>query len=168
MKEKKRTKLPPLYHMCKGYQLMVFFNTKNAYGMGEGWMPLSSTSGHPWTYKGFAINRAKAMGQWGYGYRDAYFQVVELQTGEIVWQSENVKSLEVRNFQIEINSLRKQVFHMDTHQQVLERHTGNNVHCVLCLEWNKWTLSQRTATRSTYQNEEEEMAIINHQPIIEK
>ena len=74
----------------------------------------------------------------------------------------------VRNFQIEINSLRKQVFHMDTHQQVLERHTGNNVHCVLCLEWNKWTLSQRTATRSTYQNGEEEMAIINHQPIIEK
>jgi len=61
-----------------------------------------------------------------------------------------------------VTELQKQVFHIDTHRQVMERHTGDNVYCVLCSEYNQWKLVQQTSSSSTYQNNEEEMIIIKH------
>jgi len=81
--------VPPLHILSGGYQLRVHSPT-NGY-WGNGWVPINSSDGYPWTIKGFAINKAKKMmnyrGWWG----NAYYQVLELETGDIVWQSDNMK-----------------------------------------------------------------------------
>jgi hypothetical protein len=93
----KKSDIPPTYKLAKGYQAMYYSSkhcdagTKNG-----GWTPLSNGWGYPYTYKGFAINKCKRLQSWRY-YTDAVFQVIELSTGEVVWQCENLKELGFNN-----------------------------------------------------------------------
>ena len=86
-------KLPSKYHLAKGYQVLVF---GACWGKNEndGWTPINNTWGFPYTYKGFAINRAEHMMSWynrsGIPNNKMFARVIDMETGEDVWQSDNI------------------------------------------------------------------------------
>jgi len=86
-----KMKIPPYCKMCKGFQIMAYFPKQKRY-WGDAWVPINSSYGYPYTYKGFAINKAKHILNWNRN-ADAYMQIIDLQTGGVVWESENMKEV---------------------------------------------------------------------------
>ena len=86
-------KLPSKYHLSTGYQVLIFGACygKNA---NDGWTPINNTWGFPYTYKGFAINRARRIMSWyansGQTNNKMFARVIDMVTGEDVWRSENI------------------------------------------------------------------------------
>jgi len=73
-------------NMRKGYQVLV--NAQKGWYSG-GWIPLNSSYGYPYEYKGFAINKCLNIMRCGYMGEKSLFCVIELKTGKTVWQSWN-------------------------------------------------------------------------------
>ena len=90
----KKEDVPPTYKLAKGYQAMFFSARNRGFDSPreQGWIPLSNCWGYPYVHKGNAINKCVKLQGWRY-YSDAVFQVIELHTGKIVWQSENLIEL---------------------------------------------------------------------------
>tara|TARA_R110000765_G_scaffold24583_2_gene61481 strand:+ start:8207 stop:8476 length:270 start_codon:yes stop_codon:yes gene_type:complete len=88
----KLSDIPPTYKLTKGYQAMIWCPS----GGAKGWTPLSNSWGYPYTYKGFAINKCKAYQYYNF-HKDSFFQVIELSSSEVVWQSPNLIELGFNN-----------------------------------------------------------------------
>tara|TARA_R110000765_G_scaffold17805_2_gene48240 strand:+ start:190 stop:471 length:282 start_codon:yes stop_codon:yes gene_type:complete len=73
-----------------------------------------------------------------------------------------------RHIHSRLTDLEREVFHLRTHERVLEKELNKGIHCVMCVEYSRWKLIQRTSAYNTYQNDEEEMVIVKPQHIIEK
>ena len=88
-------KLPHKYHLAEGYQVLILGACWGK-GANEGWTPINNTWGFPYAYKGFAINRAKQMMSWynnnGKPNNKMFARVINMTTGEDVWQSDNISS----------------------------------------------------------------------------
>ena len=88
-------KLPHKYHLTKGYQVLIFGACWGKVAT-EGWTPIGNTWGFPYTYKGFAIKRAERIMSWynnsGKPNNKMFARVIDMETGEDVWQSNNISS----------------------------------------------------------------------------
>tara|TARA_R110000824_G_scaffold148_4_gene536 strand:- start:81 stop:362 length:282 start_codon:yes stop_codon:yes gene_type:complete len=73
-----------------------------------------------------------------------------------------------RHIHSRLTDLEREVFHLRTHERVLEKELNKGIHCVMCVEYSTWKLTQRNSAYNTYQNDEEEMVIVKPQQITEK
>lgn len=70
---------------------------------------------------------------------------------------------------LRLTELEREVFHLRTHERVLEKELNKGIHCVMCVEYNMWSLKERRTSENglvlfnKYESKDEEhMVIVNH------